>query len=118
VSITFTVPVTLVTRAVTGQDNDGNDVYGQTTSIVAGVFAPGDANGTAANEARDARETVVIGAACYLPAPPPTAVDAVIINGDAYEVDGNPVDWSVQPHPFTGWIPEFPVVVRLKRVTG
>jgi hypothetical protein len=116
--VTFTVPVTLVTRAVTGRDGDGNDVYGETLNVVQGVYAPADANGTGGNEATDARDTVFEGAAVYLPAPAPTAVDRIRIFGLEFEVDGTPADWSLQPHPFTGWIPSLPVVVRLKRVTG
>jgi hypothetical protein len=38
---TFTVPITLIARAVTGQDGDGNDVYGDTETDRAGRLRAG-----------------------------------------------------------------------------
>jgi hypothetical protein len=34
--VTFTVPITLISRGVTGQDGDGNDVYGEHRDCRAG----------------------------------------------------------------------------------
>jgi hypothetical protein len=116
--VTFTVPITLISRGVTGRDGDGNDVYGETVTVVQGVYAPADGNGTGGNENTDARDTVIEGAAVYLPAPAPTAVDAIRIFGLDFEIEGTPQDWSLQPHPFTGWVPSLPVIVRVRRVTG
>lgn len=110
----FTVPVTLTSRTVTGTDADGNDVYGTATSTVQGVFAPGGSV-----ESTAAREQVVTQPTVYLPASVDvTAVDAVTVGGLMFEVDADPQRWDEQPNPWSGWVPPFPVVVPLRKVTG
>lgn len=105
----FGVTVTLITRAVTGQDNYGNDIYGETTSTVVGAFAP-----AGSSELVQGQDTVIDRPTVYLPSGTDvSAVDAVQINGDRYQVVGTPNDWS---SPFTGWAAG--VEVRLEKVTG
>ena len=101
--------VTLVARAVTGQDGDGNDVYGETLTDVIGGFDP-----AIGFERVGGMDQVSTQPQVYLP--PGTvvdSVDAVVVRGLRYEVDGTTNDWR---SPFTGWAPG--VVIPLKRVTG
>lgn len=108
----FTVPVTLSTRAVSGQDSFGNDVYAVVQSTVDGVYAPGSSS-----EQVQGQDVVVTQPTVYLPTGTDVdSVDALTIGGLIYEVDGQPSIWPA--HPFTGWQPEFSVEVRLRRVTG
>lgn len=104
--------VTVITRTVTGQDDYGDDIYGETTTAVDGVFAPGGSS-----ELVQGQDTVVYKPTVYLPAGTAVSpVDAVEINGQRYTVDGQPNDWSgLSP---SGWVPDFPIVVQLERVTG
>lgn len=106
----FGQTVTLITRTVSGQDSYGNDVYTETTTDVTGAFDPG----TSA-EAVQGQDLLTVQPTVYLPADVdvPSAVDAVEIAGQRYEVDGSP---NVYQSPFTGWRPG--TVVRLRRVTG
>lgn len=107
-----TVTVTLITRTVTGRDADGNDVYGETSLSVPAVFAPGGSS-----ELVQGQDTVIYKPTVYLPAGTDvTAVDALEIGGQPFEVDGQPQDWSAGSP--TGWVPDFPIVVQLERVTG
>lgn len=112
-TVTYTSAITVVARTVTGQNSDGGDIYTDTTTVVDGVFAPGGST-----ETTQAGDTVVTQPTVYLPAPAPAAIDQVIVGGVTYEVQGDPADWSIQPNPFTGWVPDLPVVVPLRRVTG
>lgn len=101
--------ITLVTRAVTGRDVYGNDVYGETTTTVVGAFAPGGSS-----EQVQGQDTVTTQPTAYLPSgTDPTAIDALEVDGQRYEVDGDPQSWQ---SPYTGWAPG--VAVRLQRVTG
>lgn len=109
--ITFTVPVTLVTRTLSGRDNDGNDRYITVNTTIAGVFAPGGST-----ESTDGGDTVITQPTVYLPLPAPTAVDEVLVNGATFEVDGDPSVWPANP--YTGHQPDYPVVVRLRKVNG
>lgn len=101
-----------VQRAVTGQDVYGNDVYTDTTVSVDGVFAPGGSS-----ESTQAGDRVTWQPTLYLPAPAPAVVDEVTVNGVLYQVDGRPDDWSAGS-PYSDWLPDFPVVVHLKAMTG
>lgn len=101
-----------VQRVKSGEDSYGNDIYTDTTVAKDAVFAPGGSV-----EAAVGQEQVTTQPTLYLPAPSPTPVDEVTVNGVTYQVDGVPQDWSAGS-PFTGWVPDFPVVVRLKAVTG
>lgn len=98
-------------RTVAGQDAYGNDTYTTVTVSVDAVFAPGGST-----EVVNGQDLVVTQPTVYLPLPAPAALDAVTVDGQDYEVDGQPETWP--PSPFSGWQPEYPVVVRLRRVTG
>ena len=111
-TVPFTSPVVIVTRTVTGEDSDGNDVYGTSDVTVQGVIAPGQSL-----ERTNGQDLVVTQPTAYLPAGVEvTAIDALELAGVRYEVDGDPQVWPA--HPFTGWRPPLPVVVPLRRVTG
>lgn len=109
--ITFTTPVTVTGRLVTGQDSDGNDVYSDTTATIGGVFDPGGSS-----ERLAGGDTVITQPTVYLPLPAPKAVDTVTVLGRVYQIDGDVAVWP--PNPFTGGVSPFPVVARLKAVTG
>lgn len=107
----FTVPVVLVSRTVTGQDPLGNDLYASTEVTVDGIFAPGGST-----ELVQGQDLVIDQPTVYLPTgTSAAAVDAVRVYGDTYEIDGTPRAWP--PNPFTGWLPDFSVEVRLRRVS-
>lgn len=102
----FTTPVTLVHRTVGTPDVMGNDTWTETTSDAKGVFAPG-----ASVEQVQGQDALVVQPIVYLPAGTDlTYLDAVVIDGDRYEVDGSP---NAYRHPFTGWMPG--IEVRLRR---
>lgn len=110
----FGFTCTFITRTLTGQDADGNDVYTDVPVPVPGcVFAPGGSTETLGNQ-----DTVTDQPTVY--APTGTAVDAVsavtIPGFGTYEVDGSPNFWPANP--MTGWQPPNSVVVKLKQVTG
>lgn len=108
--VVFTVPVTLNKRVKSGTDAFGNDVYAATASTVAGVFAPGGSS-----EQMQGQDIVITQPTVYLlTGTDVSAVDSLTVNGLAYEVDGSPNAWP--PHPFTGWVPDYSVEVRLRRV--
>lgn len=123
-------PCALVSRTVTGQDSMGSDTYGETVTMTAGVFAPGGSAESVAGQ-----DQVTTQPTEYLPADvSPTAYDYLVpdvlvdgsgapvldgngqVQGTRYEVDGDPEVWPASP--FSGWRPDLPVVVRLRRVTG
>lgn len=92
----FGQTVTLVTRTVTGTDDDGNDVYTPTPVPVENI--PVWPTGSA--ELIQGQDTVTTHMTCLLPpSVDPSAADAVTIGDDTYEIDGQP-----QPYldPFTG----------------
>lgn len=95
--------IVLVRRAVIGEDELGDDLYGETRSTVRGLFAPG---GT--SELVQGQNTVITQPTAYLfpPVPDLSAVDAVEVDNDRYEIDGDPGVWDPG------------VVLRLQRVTG
>jgi hypothetical protein len=106
----FGITVALITRTKSGIDRDGNDVYSTVeTTIEDCAFDPGGST-----ELVQGQDMVITQPTLYVPAG--TVVDsyaAFLINGQKFEVDGSPNDWS---SPFTGWTPG--VAIRLKRVTG
>lgn len=111
----FGETVVLHTRSVTGQDADGNDIPGDTTTTLENVPVwPSDGNGTSGNEQTQGRDTVIQGYSALLP--PGTvvsAVDKVTVYGKDFEVNGLPGFFR---SPFTGTDPG--IVVNLTRVTG
>lgn len=108
---TGNLTATFQARAVTGQDVYGNDVYGTTSVDVPGcIFAPGISAEIVAG-----RDTVTTQPSLYTPVGTDvTALDRVIVNGVAYEVDGTPEVYA-PPFPTPAfWGP----VVKLREVTG
>ena len=106
----FPEAATIVSRAVTGQDGDGNDVYGTVETATVGAFAP-----EGSTELIQGQNTVIANPTFYLAdgAPTPAATDRLIVRGVTFDVDGEP---QVYRNPFTGEEPG--AVVRLERVTG
>lgn len=105
----FGEPIALHTRAVTGRDSFGNDIYTDTVTTVQGAFDPGGST-----EAVQGQDLVITQPTVYLPAGTQVAaVDAVQVAGLMFEVDGSP---NAPQNPFTGWQPG--VVVKLRGVTG
>lgn len=108
---TFPFPETFTihTRAVTGQDADGNDVYGDQDTLTRGVFAP-----QGATELIQGQDVTLTHPTLYLEdgAPAPAATDQVTVRGQRYDVDGDP---EVFRNPFTGYEPG--AVVKLLRVS-
>lgn len=102
--------VTIVSRALTGQDEFGNDVYSETSVDVPRVPVwP-----RASSENVQGEDQVIIGLAALLPAGTDVAaIDAVIVAGARYEIDGEPARFR---SPFTNLNPG--VQVNLTRVTG
>jgi hypothetical protein len=100
---------TIHTRTVTGQDADGNDVYGDVDTPTSGAFAP-----AGSTELVQGQETVLTHDTIYLDdgAPVPAATDQVTARGDRYDIDGTPQTFH---NPFTGDEPG--AVVRLLKVT-
>lgn len=104
-------PVTLVRRAVSGQDARHNDVFTETSvSIPYCIIAPG-----ASSEVTTGTEVVGSDVTVYFP--DGTNVDAndamILPDGGKYEIQGNPNQWH---SPFTG-MTSF-VEVRGRLVTG
>lgn len=101
--------VTLVRRVKSGRDPFGNDVWSETRTDVRGVYSPGGST-----EIVQGQDLVISQPTVALPPRVDlTAVDAVEVNGDVYEVEGSP---SAPQSPFTSWQPG--VIVKLRRVTG
>jgi hypothetical protein len=108
---TYGQTVTLIRRIVSGTDPEyGNDLYSETREDVAlCVIAPANSSETFSfTEQTD--DTVMV----YLPTGTDVSyLDAVLINGDKYEVMGNAQSFI---SPFSGH--NSPVQVRVNRVTG
>jgi len=107
----FGETVTILSRGITGQDGDGNDVYGTTSTDVPGcTFAP-----AGSVERVQGQDIVTTQPTVYLATgtPAPLATDQIRVRGLLYEIDGDP---QVFRNPFTGATPG--PVVKLKRVTG
>lgn len=105
----YSTPMTLVSRVVTGQNADGNDVYGPSSTPLLGALDPGGSS-----EVVQGRDTVTTLPRAFLP--PGTVVaptDALIVGGVTYEVLGTANGWT---SPFSGGA--LGVVVNLKGVTG
>lgn len=107
----YGVEVTLIRREVLGVDQYGNDVRGPVATVVPGAVTWPR---TSAEET-DARNTVIVGMTVLLP--PGVDVkptDTFLIDGVAYEVTGQPFDWSHNP-----WTQSRAgVQVELERVSG
>ena len=105
----FPETFTIHTRGVTGQDSDGNDVYGDTDATTTGAFAP-----EGSTELIQGEDVTLTHPTLYLSdgAPVPKATDEVTVRGTRYQIDGVP---QVFHNPFTGAEPG--PVVRLLKVT-
>jgi hypothetical protein len=109
VTFPFGTPITLVKRAKAAPDALGNDTWTTTDVVTSGAFNPGSSA-----ELVQGQDLLTQQPTVYLPPDVDlTAVDAVVVYGEQFEVDGAPKRWV---NPFTGWNPG--VEVKLKRVTG
>ena len=106
----FGETVTLKVRAVTGQDSDGNDVYGTTPTTLEGVPVwPRNSS-----ELVQGESLTIVGLTALLPpGTDASAIDAVTVYGLDYEIDGEPGRYR---SPFTNTDPG--VLVNLTRITG
>jgi hypothetical protein len=105
----FTKTVTLVRRTKGPVDKFGNDTFVDSASPVVAVV--GIING---GEQVQGRDTATMRVPLYLP--PGTVVthlDAVIMDGERWEIDGVPTRYQ---HALTGWTPG--VEINCRRVTG
>lgn len=101
--------VTLRRRAVTGQDEYGNDVYGTVLVTVAGCSV----QPRTSTEDTTGRVQVISGVMLFAPADPLiTAADVVEFDGRRFEVDGDPGVWQSRNGSVTYQ------QVALRRVTG
>lgn len=103
--------VTLVKRELAdAKDEYGNDIYTPVDVPVDGcVVWP-----RTSSEDVQGQDTVTAGLTVLLPpATDASSVDAVIVRGDPYEIDGEP---AVYHSPFTGFDPG--VLINLTRTTG
>ena len=102
--------VTLVSAAVTGTDEYGNDVRSPTSTDLDNCPVwP-----TTSSEQVEGRDTVTTGLTVVLPVGTPVAAtDRLLVRGAEYEVHGAPERFQ---SPFTGFTPG--LVVNLRRVTG
>jgi hypothetical protein len=107
----FSVPVTLLSTAVTGRDEYGNDVREATeTPVDALAVWP-----RASDEQTQGRNTVIVGMTAVLPYGTTVhATDRLRFDGKVWEIEGEPGAWG--PSPFTGDVGG--VEVALTRVTG
>lgn len=101
----------LVTRAKTGEDSDGNDILGETTVSVPAVFAPaGSVESVAGRDLVIDSDTFYLAAAAGLS---PDAFGAIDYQGQRFEINGSPQLWV---SPFSGQTAGWAVPV--KRVSG
>lgn len=116
--VTFTTPITLIRRSVVGTDELGVNIYSETPTVVHGIFAPssGSSGTSSTSESTDARDQITSQPTVFLPDVDLTAIDRVEVLGLSYEVDGEPLNWPANP--VSGWRPELPLEVSLRRVTG
>jgi hypothetical protein len=106
----FGQDVTLITRAKSGTDSLGNDLFTTTQTVIPGCPVwP-----SATTETLTGEDTVTSDLTALLPIGTViTARDAVIVNGLTYEVDGVPAQFI---SPFTNMQPG--IAVNLKLATG
>jgi hypothetical protein len=107
----FSVPVVLLSTAVTGRDEYGNDVREATeTPVDALAVWP-----RASDEETQGRNTVIVGMTAVLPyGTRVAATDRLRFDGKVWEIEGEPGVWG--PSPFTGNVGG--VEIALTRVTG
>ena len=94
-SFSHPAPITIIRRVVTGTDDFGNDVYGQTSEDVTGSVAP-----STSRENLNQADQLASGVVVMVPfGTDVTYIDAFIVNGVQYEVSGQPDTWT---SPFSG----------------
>jgi hypothetical protein len=105
VTFPFGDPITIITRAKSGVDSYGDDVFTESSVTVSGAFDP-----AIGIESLGAGDTVVTQPQALLPYGTVVSSNSVLlIRGLRYEVDGTPNDWS---SPFTGWAAGVAVPLR------
>lgn len=106
----YGVTVTLVKRTLSGQDANGNDVYTEKTLQVSNtVFVPGGAseNLVFADQTSTTEQF-------YVPwGTDVNAYDAIVFQGDTYEITGVPSKWM---SPFSGRVS--PIRVNAIKISG
>jgi SPP1 family predicted phage head-tail adaptor len=102
--------VTLIRRTVTSRDERGNDVYSESPeAIPQAVVQP-----TGSTEFTQFTDQVSTDMTVFLPyGTKVSAIDAIEIAGQRYEIQGEPSSWR---SPFSG--NTSPVQLRLSRITG
>lgn len=95
-SADFPEAFAILGRAVVGQDDDGNDVYGTAETTTMGAFAP-----AGSSELTQGQDTVLEHPVIYLlpNQPVPAATDKIRARGEVYDVDGEP---AVYTSPYSG----------------
>lgn len=105
----YPTTVTLVRRTKGAPDSLGNDTWTEGASPAKAIYSPGGSS-----EQIQGRDTVVTTATVYLePSADVRYIDAVIVAGQRFEIDGEPITWT---SPFTAWTPG--VEVHLRRAAG
>lgn len=102
--------LTLLTRQLTGRDGDGNAVYQNVpTAVLNCPVWP-----RTSSELVQGQDTVIIGLTAILPpGTDASAIDAVMVGADKYEIDGQP---GAYVSPFTNMNPG--IEVQLTKVGG
>jgi hypothetical protein len=106
----YAVPMTLLKRAVSGQDEYGNDTYTETPIVVQQcVFQP-----SGSTEVLIFTDQVSTNDIIYMPAGTDvSALDAIQYDGATYEVTGAPSEWM---SPFSGRVS--PIRINVLLVSG
>jgi hypothetical protein len=106
----FAVPMTLLKRAVSGQDEYGNDTYTETpVTIQQCVFQPaGSTENLIFADQVSTTDTIFMPGGTDV-----SALDAIQYNGDTYEVTGAISAWT---SPFSGRIS--PIRINVLLVSG
>lgn len=113
----FLTPVVLLSTAVSGRDEYGNDVRVATRTPVdaLAVWPRSSIGGASSTEDTQGRDTVIVGLTAVLPFGTTVhATDRLEYGGLVWEIQGEPGVWG--PSPFTGDVAG--VEVALRRVEG
>lgn len=102
--------ITLIGRVKEGTDDYGDDAWVDVQTVTSGVFDPGGSTETSMTGDMIVTQPTVYDVRLDLDVTP---FDAVIVDGQRYEVDGRPVKYR---SPFTNWQPGW--VIRLRGATG
>lgn len=106
----FAETFAVITRGVTGQDADGNDVYGEVRKPTRGAFAPAGSTESVQGQLQViSHDTLYLDEGQCAPGPQ----DKMLVRGVVRDVDGTAGQYR---HPHTGWTPG--PIVRLVSATG